>query len=266
MKIWILANDKSRAGFESEHGFSTLVEFKRKRILFDVGQSDVFLKNAEKLGLDLKNVDAVVISHGHYDHGNGLKTFLKETGPKQVFVGEGLFNRKYGGEKYIGLEHTRDYYEELGAKFQTIDRDLEVYEDIRILTAVPMVSFEQPEERFRVEDDSNNLKRDFFDEELYLSLETSEGTVVVTGCSHRGIINIVDYLSKNKRIKAVVGGFHLVKKSGRELHKIAESLRKYSFESLFPCHCTGDEAVEVLRKFFGSKVDECVAGGFIEIL
>ncbi|ACR79639.1 MBL fold metallo-hydrolase [Kosmotoga olearia] len=265
MKIWILINDKAKAGFESEHGFSALIEFRDKKIIFDTGQSDVFLKNARKLGLDLRNIDAVVISHGHYDHGNGLESLLRETGPKRIFIGNGFFNHKYGGGKYIGLEHTIDYYEKLGGKFQTIEKDSEIFDGIQLLTAVPMVSFEQPEKRFKVEDESKKLKRDFFEEELYLSLESPEGTIIITGCSHRGIINIMSHLSKDKKIKAIVGGFHLIKKTDEELYKIAESLKAFQFESLYPCHCTGNKAIKILKEIFNSQVNECLSGGFIEI-
>ncbi|SHH39838.1 MBL fold metallo-hydrolase [Thermosipho atlanticus] len=264
MKVWVLVNDKSEAKYGSEHGFSVFVKYGDKKILFDTGQSNLFFENAKKLGLNLRKLDAVVISHGHYDHGNGLEYLLKETGPKQVFVGRGFFNHRYSEKRYVGLRHNREYYEKLGGEFRVVEKDFELFKGIKIVTAAPMITFEQPEKRFRIEDEFKKLKQDLFEDELYLSIGTSDGIVVITGCSHRGIVNIVSHLSKNGKIKAVIGGFHLLNKTDNELYKISKSLNTFHVESIYPCHCTGSKAINILKKNLKAKVEECLTGSFLE--
>nr|WP_250880098.1 MBL fold metallo-hydrolase [Thermosipho sp. 1244] len=254
-------NDKSKSGFYFEHGFSALVEFKGKKILFDTGQSDLFLKNVEKLGLNLLDLDTVVISHGHYDHGNGLEFLLKKVGPKKIYVGDGFFNLRYSGEKYAGIKHNRIFYEKIGGNFEIVQNDLEIFKGVKIITAAPLKTSEYSEKKFKI---GSKKERDLFNDELYLFIESSNGAVILTGCSHRGIINIILHLSEKSRIKAVIGGFHLLNKTNEELLQISKMLSTFQIDALYPCHCTGDVAIDIFKKNLKTKVYECLAGSVFE--
>ncbi|ANQ54555.1 hypothetical protein XJ44_00630 [Thermosipho affectus] len=261
MKIWILMNDKAKSGFYSEHGFSVLTEVNGKKILFDTGQSDLFLKNVEKLDLNLLDLDAVVISHGHYDHGNGLEFLLKKIGPKKIYVGDGFFNLRYSGEKYAGIKHNRIFYERIGGNFEIVQNDLEIFKGVKIITAAPLKTSKYSEKKFKI---GSKKEQDLFDDELYLFIESSDGAIVLTGCSHRGIVNIIFHLSKKGKIKTVIGGFHLLNKTNEELLQISNLLNDFQIDVLYPCHCTGDIAIDIFKKNLKTKICECLAGSVFE--
>src|SRR4249920_2813040 len=237
-------------------GFSALVDVAGKRILFDTGNdADIFATNVRAKGVDLKTLDFVVLSHRHSDHMAGLNYVLsvnptvKIYAPKEGFgiYGSSLpssFYRKeetlppemryYGGEPPQTMKFGAAWH---GAKFELIDKTTEIFPGI---TLIALVS-DAP--------GTKELK------ELSLAVNTSEGMVLVVGCSHPGIEKIVEAAAViNPKIHIVVGGFHLVAASDDIIAKTVTALQvTFKVESIAPGHCTGEPTFAALKKAFGDR-------------
>lgn len=241
MKITVLCEDTSCGNLKCEHGLSVYIQSENANILFDTGQSDLFFENAEKLGVDLRNVDFAVISHGHYDHGGGLKTFLKVNNTAPVFISPYAFGEHYNGEKYIGLDKS----------LQTDKRLVFVRSETRICKGVKIFSAEglKPTGSFGlcVKKDKKILP-DTFEHEIYLEITQGGKKALFSACSHKGIVNIM------RRFKpdVFVGGMHLIKTDDEgEVEKTASVLAEYNTD-YYTCHCTGEKQYEYLKKNLNS--------------
>jgi len=265
MKITVLCNDKALKGFESEHGISFYIESSKKKYLFDTGSTDVAVKNAAKLGIDLSEVEMIIISHGHYDHLGGLESVLRESGGKRVLIGEGGFEPKYSGKVESSPKITRAEFEELGASVENVCSSKEIEKDLYVMTAAPFATDERPEEKHN-KVDGRKQTRDFFGDELSLALVESGIVTVITGCSHRGIGNIIKQASEYGEVKAVVGGLHLLHKTKEELDGIFNYLEGFKIEKFHIGHCTGDEVIKAIERRFSAKVCELRAGETFESL
>ncbi|MDX2415073.1 MAG: MBL fold metallo-hydrolase, partial [Bacteroidales bacterium] len=183
MRLSILCENSPGRSTRAEHGISYLLEFDSKKILFDTGQSDLFLENARIMNLDLSNIDQIVLSHGHYDHGNGLK-FLDKG---KLLCHPGCFAKRYNktGSKYIGLGETR---EELNLRFdlRCTSDPYPISDKIIFLGEIPRKSeFESLTTGFSFEDG----KPDFVMDDSAIVLIMDKGLFVITGCGHSGVIN-----------------------------------------------------------------------------
>ncbi|HDM70588.1 MAG TPA: MBL fold metallo-hydrolase [Thermotogales bacterium] len=269
MRIYILCEDTENKPYLSEHGFSALVEFEGSKILFDTGMTDVFIKNAERMGLDLNDVDDVVISHGHYDHIGGLERFFKyrKAGKKlRVWVGEGIFVEKYSDERFAGVRLDTKRYDDV--EFIHVGESVEIKKNVFVWGPAPMINdFERIPSHFRIFDGFVKIQDEFKDERN-LTIRTDKGLIILTGCAHRGIVNIVDYASKKygEKILMVIGGFHLISSSDERIMKTVNLFNeKYHIEKLAPCHCTGRRAIEIFRREFKGELIGCYPGKVVEI-
>jgi 7,8-dihydropterin-6-yl-methyl-4-(beta-D-ribofuranosyl)aminobenzene 5'-phosphate synthase len=240
-------------GLQAEHGLSFLIQSGTETIVFDTGQSDRFLSNASQLNLDLPRVvTRVVLSHGHYDHTGGLRALLNQTERNlTIDVGAGFFSPKYAlngpSLVYLGNNFGRD---ELIARGHTVTEHsadtTEIAPDVYIITAYRRdVDREWPNERFVVPDASGNMVMDRFDDEISIVARSDRGLVVLVGCSHPGILNILATVEDrfSDPIYAVLGGTHLVEASGSRLDRAIESLAARGDTLLGMSHCTGEEAM-----------------------
>lgn len=255
MKITALTENTSKNNLPSEHGLSLYIETENNTILFDTGQSGLFAENAKKLGLDLSSVDIMVLSHGHYDHGGGIKEFLKLNKTAPVYMSKYAFEPHYNGERYIGLD-------------ETIDRERIVFTDgiTKIGEGLTLYSCN---EREKLEDfgsfglnmlQNEKLVPDDFRHEHYLLIEENGKRVLFSGCSHKGIINIESWFKPD----VLVGGFHLSKLDlGEKLKTCAEKLTAFDTE-YFTCHCTGVEQYEFMKKYM-NRLGYICTGDAIEI-
>lgn len=263
MKLVVLCDDHARAPFTAEHGFSLWLETKKgDRILFDTGATDVFMKNAALLGIDLSDVTDVVLSHGHYDHVGGLRYLLKVSHPK-IWVRREIGFPKYSKARYAGPPWPWEKIEETVGPINYVDDHVvELHNTAFVWGPARMENtFEEPDPAFFVKD-GKATKRDYFEEELNLTLKTSKGLVVITGCAHRGIVNIVSEAKRlfGKRIHLVLGGFHLVNAPIEKIQWVAGRLNELGIEHLAPCHCTGEEAIRYFKSSFRDKIADCHVG------
>ncbi len=244
MKITALVeNTTSNEKYSCEHGLSLYIETNDHKILFDMGQTDLFLDNANKMNIDLSLVDIAVLSHGHYDHGGGLKKFLDINDKAKVYINRNAFGAYYNGEKYIGLDCTLKDNDRLvfADDVFSIDSNLVLYSSNDRKKQFDLGSFGLTK---RVGD---KVLADDFLHEQYL-LINDDKKVLISGCSHKGILDITRWFSPD----VLVGGFHFSKLS------LDDTLRSYaqylnSFDTTFyTCHCTGVKQYEFMKNYMNN--------------
>ena len=243
MKIISLAeNTSSKEGIGAEHGLSLYIETKEHRILFDAGQTGMFADNARALGIDLSLVDIAILSHGHYDHGGGMLTFLSINGRAPLYVSKHAFGNYYNGtEKYIGLAPELSHSDRLilTEGEHRIDGSLTLISAHGMNRPYDLGSFGLTEKI------DGRFVPDSFDHEQYLLIEEEGARVLISGCSHKGILNIAGHFSPD----VLVGGFHFSKlECDAALAEYAKILSRHDTD-YYTCHCTGTAQYEYMRTF-----------------
>jgi 7,8-dihydropterin-6-yl-methyl-4-(beta-D-ribofuranosyl)aminobenzene 5'-phosphate synthase len=249
MKLIVLSDAKAREGLLPEHGLSFYIECDQFKMLLDTGASENFRKNASQLGIDLEKIDMVVLSHGHYDHGDGLP-YLGHT---TMVSHPGSFVRRYrkNGNKYLGISLSREEVEE---KFdlQTSREPVRLYDHMYFLGEIPRVNeFETWKTPYILE----NGEEDYIRDDSALAAVTANGLVVVSGCAHSGICNIIRHaktVTGENRVEAVIGGFHL-KEAGHRTEKTIECIKEMGIGRVYPSHCTMGPALEMFHEAFGKN-------------
>jgi 7,8-dihydropterin-6-yl-methyl-4-(beta-D-ribofuranosyl)aminobenzene 5'-phosphate synthase len=255
MKLTVLTENCAGSGFLAEHGLSYLIEHDGEKILFDAGHTDVFLRNAETLGVDIqKEVKTVVLSHGHWDHGDGLQ-YIKN---KVLITHPGVFIKRsrQKDNSSIGLKLSQKEFEE---KFTLIlaKNPYFISDNIIFLGEIPRQNdFESKETSF-----SGELgKSDFVNDDSAIVVIDTDGLVVITGCSHAGICNIIEYACKVtgiEKVKTVIGGFHL-KHNDLQTQQTIKFLEKKQITKIHPSHCTQYSAMVAFSEAF--KIEQVKTG------
>jgi 7,8-dihydropterin-6-yl-methyl-4-(beta-D-ribofuranosyl)aminobenzene 5'-phosphate synthase len=238
----IVLNDNIEGNCPAEHGLSFLIE-DDKKILFDVGPSEIFLKNSKKLNINLDEIDTVILSHGHWDHGNGLK-FIKN---KKLICHPECFIKRFRkkDDSYIGLPIT---LEEAKRNFQLIltTTPYKVTENITFLGEIPRNNdFEAKSTTFY----KGEKEEDYVIDDSALAIKSKNGLIIIAGCSHAGICNIVEYakkVTKIKKVYAVIGGFHL-KQIDNVTLKTIDYFKKEKIELIYPSHCVEKPVLEKFK-------------------
>ena len=247
LKITILTENVAGGQFLAEHGLSYLLEIDNEQILFDTGHSDVFLKNAERLGLDIKKeVNTVVLSHGHWDHGDGLRFIDNKT----LITHPASFLKRYrkADNSTVGLALSKD---EIQNKFKLIEskNQYKLAENLFFLGEIPRINnFESKTTTFKLE----NEKDDFIDDDSALVAIINKELIVITACSHSGICNICEHaktVTGIEKISAVIGGFHL-KRNNLQTQKTVAYFKKNAVKRVLPSHCTELPALTVFYDNF----------------
>lgn len=247
-------------GILGEHGLAFLIEAPAGNVLFDTGQSSVLLHNAEVLQLDLAAVDAVVLSHGHYDHTGGLLPLLEQRGGLPVHAHPAALQPKYAVSKTearsIGIPVEPAVLERAGARFQLHDGPREVFPGITATGPVPRVTgFETVTSRFRL-GPALDAPHDTMKDDQALIVQTEAGPVLLLGCTHSGLINTLRHvcdLIGQTRLAAVLGGTHLVDADANRIQQTISELERYDIERLGACHCTGFRGQVALSSALGER-------------
>lgn len=254
MRVSVLIENTTRhSSLTAEHGLSLYIETGGKRILFDTGATGAFADNACKMGVDLSGVDALILSHGHYDHGGGIETFFRCNSTAPVYLSDRAFGEHYNGTgKYIGLPQ----------QLRNHPRLIPVTDS---MTLAPGVTVEccrdavpqYPPEPFGLQIRKEGvLCPECFDHELYLVVEEGK-RICFSGCAHRGVENIVHWLTPD----VLIGGFHFkqLRPGDPRLDLAAERLLASPCE-YYTCHCTGQEQYAYLKQRMGEKLHDLSTG------
>ncbi len=249
-------------GLLGEHGFACYLETPEGKYLFDTGQGQTLVPNARALGKDLADIDALLISHGHYDHTGGLPQALEESNYLNVYGHPDIFTARYwdiqGQRRYVGIPYQRDYLESLGAHF-CLHRDLqEIGPGVYLTGEIPRrTSFEKGDDnQLAVAPDGTIQQPDLVVDDLSMVVDSPKGLIVVLGCAHAGLVNILHYVSEQfegKRIYAVIGGTHLGFAEAEQFEETLKVLDHFQIEKIGVSHCTGLPKAAQLASYLGER-------------
>ena len=258
MKATVLSDNIPFDNLGSEWGLSIYITYKDKKILLDCGASGLFLENAKKLGIDLSQVDYAVLSHGHFDHSGGMETFFTVSKDAPFYVRPDCDacymlesgNMEYGGVPYAVMENFRDRMVFIDGNFSPSD-------------GVFLIPHKTPNLSAYGEADGMYIMRcgtlapDDYAHEQSLVFDTENGLVIFNSCSHGGADNIIKEVGAtfpNKKLLALIGGFHLFERTDDEVRALAQRIRATGIISVYTGHCTGTRALEILTDELGDLV------------
>ena len=266
MKLVFLSDNNGTEELNGEWGLSVYIEFEGHKLLLDAGGSELFLANAEKLGIDLAEVEFCVLLHAHWDNGNGLEAFLAANTKSSIYLQECCGPVNYaqepdGSMRYNGVKESLYRLHE--------DRLVRVRGDHRLAEHIRLIPHKLPgrEEIGRREHMfiriGEEYRPDDFSHEQSLVFETEKGLVIFNSCSHAGAASIIEEVRETfpgQKVYAMIGGFHLYNKSETEVRAFARKLEKTGAERIFTGHCTGDAAYEILKETLGSRLSRFRVG------
>ena len=255
IKITTLAeNTVYGKGLQGEHGLSLLVEVGGHKVLFDTGASDLFIRNARLMGIDLREVDCLVLSHGHRDHTGGLHHFLRLNDRAQVVCKREVLCPKYKDERENGLMHPEDLDT---SRFRFVEQTEEVLPGVFVFPQLPVADEADTHfEHFYTLTDGQK-RPDRFDDELALVLKRDLDLAVLSACSHRGITNILRTVHEAFPagvLKLVLGGFHIRTAGVGKYSVIARYLSDNLPQRLGVCHCTGVDQYALFHQSFADRL------------
>jgi len=269
VKITILADNKAQTpDLTVEHGLSMWMETGGKHMLLDTGMGVALPDNAAALGVDLRRADAVVLSHGHFDHTGGLPYLFEQGVSPTIYLHPEAVRMRYGclqtpPHKPIGMRP--EIAELLAARAADIvhtTRPVQVMEQVWVTGPIPRrTPFEDTGGLFYV--DERCETKDLIPDDQALWLETAHGLVVLLGCAHSGIVNTLEYVAEltgTDHFHAVIGGMHLLNASPERLDATLAALRRYRLHIIAPCHCTGETPMALLREQFPEQYVPAGAG------
>ncbi len=249
LRITILAENSVVVPFDviGEHGFSAFVEMRDFNFLFDTGQGKALVNNAIALKKDLSSVKFLYLSHGHYDHTGGMVDLLKMKSPLDVYAHPNIFSERYwikgGTQYYIGVPFSKAYLESLKANFIFHKEFVEIEKNVFSSGIVDRKTpFEKIDKEMKVKKENGEYIQDQIWDDYSMAIKTSKGLVVILGCAHAGIVNILNHFIEKtgeKEIYAVLGGTHLGFANDEQIEETIKVLDKYNIQKLGASHCTG---------------------------
>jgi 7,8-dihydropterin-6-yl-methyl-4-(beta-D-ribofuranosyl)aminobenzene 5'-phosphate synthase len=253
MKWTVLSDNRtSNDQLETEHGLSVLLETDKHRILLDTGASDVFIRNALKLGVDVSMVDYAFISHGHSDHAGGLQHLMKINDRAQIIVSPSAICGKFFSRRGNLHSITTEWPKEMQERMVFVNDSCEIADGLYVIAHIPQTHpMPKGNKNLFVQNTNGDYIHDDFRHELVLYV----GGLLFTGCAHSGLENIL--AACPYPVKTVLGGFHLLDglESGEELTALAQRLKtQYPDTQFYTSHCTGDCVYEIMKKVMGEQL------------
>lgn len=258
LSITVVVDNTSSGQFHSEHGLALWISLGDKSLLFDTGQSNLILQNAKLLNIDLANADAIVISHGHYDHTGGLPAVLDIASKAKIYLHpaaiEPKFSQKTSQAKPVGMsDFTKKSIQCRHIAWTKLPAT--IFPGVFVTGQVPRTNdYEDTGGAFFVDEKCHKPDELLDDQTLFI--ESPKGLVVVFGCAHSGVVNTLDYISKligHTKIYAAIGGMHLLNANPARIANTIEAFKKYEIQKIVPLHCTGPKAMQKFKTAFGDK-------------
>ncbi len=271
MKVTALVENTSEKGLPVEHGLSLYIERNNgQKLLFDLGQGDLFAENAKRLGCPIDTVDLCIVSHGHYDHGGGLSTFLGLNQQANVYIHKDAFLPHYSlkdfGLKYIGLDTSLEHNERLMAcgDHTELGNGICLFANVHGNCCNPVGN--------KLLFGPEKTQNDAFGHEQNLVVQEGDKTILFAGCAHTGIVNIVNKASETigHAPTHIFAGMHLVKSGLPEneenqfISRLANELVHFNCK-LFTMHCTGKPQYDKLKALMGERIDYLSCGDSVEL-
>ncbi len=281
--ICLMDNISHHEELYCQHGLSLYIETNRHKILLDTGANELFAANAQKLGVNLADVDLVFLSHGHYDHAGGISRFLEMNHTAKVYIKQEAFayyiHEGKDGEEYIGIDNTI-----LGSGDMTMEalevhpqiikvaNDLVIDEELSLMTGVNGQICLPPTNQSLKKKTADGIEQDLFLHEQSLIITEGQKHILFSGCAHCGIINILDQYTKlfDASPNVAISGFHLersktfTEQQRAGVEQLASRLEQYPTQ-FYTCHCTGDEAYHILKEILRDQIDYLSVGEQIDL-
>lgn len=287
MKITVLTENTisknaeiSKLPLQEEHGLSLFIQTQNKNILFDMGQTNLFAKNASLLGINLQTVNFAILSHGHYDHGGlssplpatlkneyfGIEAFAHINQKAPIFINSNAFSQNYNAnKKYIGLNQEL-LQSKIAERFVFVQDEKEITQNIKLFSCNSYKKSVATNAFGLMQLQNGTFVPDNFNHEHYLLIQENDKKILISGCSHKGILNIVEWFKPD----FLIGGFHFKSLDVEnpcqklELESYAKKLASYNTK-YFTCHCTGTQQFEILKSIMKEKVEYISTGDVINI-
>lgn len=268
----LIENSRLDESLSMEHGLSIHISDGKHSILFDTGASGKFIANAKKLGVDMGNIDAMVLSHGHYDHTGGVKSLLGPFAvPKAAYVGKGFFDPRFTQDDevmtFIGAPLTEGSFYTGGVPLHVLSSPIyQLFEHVYLIGGFSREIKFEPQDPSLLRYRNGNYEVDSFGDEIALVLERENDLVVISGCAHVGVGNTCGAASQRlgKPIYAYIGGTHLMESGEERIQQTAEYLEEHGVQVIGACHCTGDCAAAYFAENYPGYYQNS-AGSVIEL-
>lgn len=250
MEFIVLSENHSNGSMQGEHGLSFAVSFNGYKFLFDTGNSDLFKINAQKMGFSVDYFENIVFSHGHSDHTNGILHLGKR---KRIIAHPEVFRNRYSIKQgsYCGFPVEEDEIKVVHNVFTT-KKPVEINPNIWFLGEIPMVVEFEKNGNFASTLDGLFKQVDLTEDDSAVVFDTTKGLVIMLGCGHRGVCNVIEYAKKvtgKSQIYAVIGGLHLRNLENKKvtINKTIEYFKANSIRNLYLGHCTSDEVIDYME-------------------
>ena len=268
----LVDNSVQRRGLLAEHGLAFWIEMRGRFLLFDTGQGMVLSGNADKLDVPLTRAEAVVLSHGHYDHTGGVDTLLKAAPHASVYVHPAALLPKYvraddGSSREVGIpQPARVAISRRTDQFVETSRPTEICDGLFVTGEIPReTDYEDTGGEFFTDAEAQHADPLLDDQAMFF--DSREGIVVLLGCAHAGIVNTIQYIHKltnGRPMHAVMGGMHLARASRQRMDRTIRGLQQFNVERLGPAHCTGPMATAKLWNALPERCFPCGTGTRME--
>lgn len=269
MKLVILVDNApgKQDGLIAEHGLSIWMEVDGQQWLIDTGESDAFAQNASQLGIDIANIDHLILSHGHRDHCGGLETFLSLNSKAKIYLSANIecnhyYSTRRGAKRDISLTHS--LIKSNAERIVFIKHNISLSDNVNIATTIPH-NHPLPQANATL---LKNDSLDDFNHEIVIAVNTPHGVVIISPCSHNGVLNTIDACSHLGNISHYIGGTHLIDnfENEEELNTLASTLKiQHPNLALISGHCTGISAKNAFKNALNNKFIEFYTGFILEI-
>lgn len=266
--ITVIENTCKNEKYAYEHGLCVYIETKKHKLLLDTGASSSFIENMKLLKINIKDIDTVILSHGHYDHAGGIIPFSKLNNKAKIYMQETANNDYYHGEKYIGID--KDILDLSNVCLK--NDDYQIDDELFVFTHVTDRQFWPKSNLELSKIENNKLIQDDFSHEQYLVVSQDGKHILFSGCAHNGILNILKQYQNlyHAMPDVVISGFHMKKKteySEEDIEIIKQTARQLNqFDTIFYTgHCTGEVAFGIMHEIMGNQLKHLHSGEDIDL-